>query len=138
MYIGYKTEIIIQVITGPRAGTERRCQFCTVDNHIAGRIVKEDIHIQLTGAAIAETPIQPKTAYPRSYSVSKYEDFRVEEGGRLGEVWGFRTNGYYTVYDPVTNPTGELVWGDKQWVLPAQLLLCQGLSVVNLSIRFRL
>ena len=50
-------------------------------------------------------------------TISKYEDFRVEEGGRLGEVWGFRTNGYYTVYDPVTNPTGELVWGDKQWVL---------------------
>ena len=48
-------------------------------------------------------------------TLSKYEDFRVEEGGRLGEVWGYKTNGYYTVYDPVTNPTGDLVWKGSAW-----------------------
>ena len=50
-------------------------------------------------------------------TISKYEDFRVEEGGRLGEVWGFKTNGYYTVYDPVSNPNGDLIWGDGEWTL---------------------
>ena len=51
-------------------------------------------------------------------TLSRYEDFRVEEGGRLGEVWGYKTNGYFTVYDPLTNPNGELVWGgDGEWVL---------------------
>lgn len=43
-------------------------------------------------------------------TISKYEDYRVEEGGRLGEIWGYKCNGYYTVYDPVSNPNGELVW----------------------------
>ncbi len=33
-------------------------------------------------------------------TISKYEDFRVEQGGRLGELWGYKMNGYYTVYDP--------------------------------------
>ena len=50
-------------------------------------------------------------------TMAKYEDFRVEKGGRLGEVWGYKTNGHYTVYDPVTNPTGELVWGGSEWAL---------------------
>lgn len=50
-------------------------------------------------------------------TLSQYEDFRVEEGGRMGEVWGYRQDGFFTVYDPVTNPTGELVWGDGQWAL---------------------
>lgn len=50
-------------------------------------------------------------------TLSQYEDFRVEEGGRMGEIWGYRTDGYFTVFDPVTNPTGELVWGDGQWAL---------------------
>lgn len=52
-------------------------------------------------------------------TISKYEDFRVVEGGSLGEVWGYRTNGYFTVYDPVSNPAGELVWNtkDKKWGL---------------------
>lgn len=37
-------------------------------------------------------------------TIAKYEDYRVEEGGRLGEIWGYKTNGFYTAYDPVTNP----------------------------------
>ena len=44
-------------------------------------------------------------------TIAKYEDFRVEEGGKLGEVWGFKTNGHFTVFDEVNNPNGELVWG---------------------------
>jgi len=40
-------------------------------------------------------------------TISKYEDFKIEEGGRLGEVWGYKLNGYYTPF-VVTNPeTGE-------------------------------
>ncbi len=47
-----------------------------------------------------------------------YNDFRVEEGGSLGEVWGYKTNGFYTVYDATTNPDGELVLGtDGKWKL---------------------
>lgn len=50
-------------------------------------------------------------------NISKYEVFRVEEGGRLGEIWGYRANGFYTVYDPKTNPNGDLVWKGGNWVL---------------------
>ncbi len=52
-------------------------------------------------------------------TIAKYEDFRVEEGGRLGEVWGYKTDGFFTVYDPVSNPNGELVRnsGNTAWVL---------------------
>ena len=50
-------------------------------------------------------------------TIAKYEDFRVEEGGRLGEVWGFKTNGFYTAYDAVNNPNGELVFSGGNWYL---------------------
>lgn len=50
-------------------------------------------------------------------TLSKYEDFKVEEGGRLGEIWGFRSNGYFTIYDEVKNPNGELVWNSGTWKL---------------------
>lgn len=50
-------------------------------------------------------------------TIAKYEDFKVEEGGRLGEVWGYRTNGFFTVYDPSKNPNGELVWNNGKWQL---------------------
>lgn len=50
-------------------------------------------------------------------TISKYEDYRVEEGGRLGEIWGFKTNGYFTAYDPETNPNGELILKGTTWVL---------------------
>ena len=54
-------------------------------------------------------------------TLAKYEDFRVEEGGRLGEVWGFKTNGYFTAYDAVNNPSGELVWKNGNWALREDL-----------------
>lgn len=50
-------------------------------------------------------------------NIAKYEDFRVEEGGRLGEIWGYKTNGFFTAYDPVTNPGGELILNGTTWVL---------------------
>jgi TonB-linked SusC/RagA family outer membrane protein len=47
-----------------------------------------------------------------------YNDFRVEEGGSLGEVWGYKVDGFYTVYDASTNPNGELILGsDGKWKL---------------------
>ena len=49
-------------------------------------------------------------------TISKYEDFRVEAGGRLGEIWGFKQNGYYTVYDPATGQ-GDLAYDGSKWVL---------------------
>ena len=49
--------------------------------------------------------------------LSKYEDYRVEEGGSLGEIWGYKTAGYYTAYDAETNPDGELVLSGTTWVL---------------------
>ncbi|MGM9699611.1 MAG: SusC/RagA family TonB-linked outer membrane protein [Prevotella sp.] len=50
-------------------------------------------------------------------TISKYEDFRIEEGGRLGELWGYKTNGFFTVYDPVSNPDGQLVLSGTTWKL---------------------
>ncbi len=50
-------------------------------------------------------------------TISKYEDFRIEQGGRLGELWGYKSNGYYTVYDPTTGK-GDLVLGTNgKWSL---------------------
>lgn len=47
-----------------------------------------------------------------------YDDFRVAEGGSLGEIWGYKNNGFYTVYDAKSNPNGELVLGnDGKWSL---------------------
>lgn len=43
--------------------------------------------------------------------------YRVAEGSSLGEVWGYKTNGFYTVYDAETNPTGELVLNGTKWEL---------------------
>ena len=49
--------------------------------------------------------------------VNTGNNFRVVEGGSLGEVWGYRMNGYYTAYDAEKNPNGELVWNGKAWAL---------------------
>ena len=50
-------------------------------------------------------------------TIAEYEDFKIEEGGRLGELWGFKTNGFFTVYDPVSNPDGQLVLEGTTWKL---------------------
>ena len=48
-------------------------------------------------------------------TIAKYEDFKIEEGGRVGEIWGYKTNGFYTVYDATKNPNGELIWSGGAW-----------------------
>ena len=50
-------------------------------------------------------------------TLSKYEDFRVEAGGRLGEIWGYKYVGFYTPYDAELNPNGELVLEGTTWKL---------------------
>ena len=47
---------------------------------------------------------------------ANYETFRIETGGRVGEIWGYKTNGFYTVYDPATG-TGDLVLNGTRWEL---------------------
>ena len=46
----------------------------------------------------------------------EYNDYYITEGGALGEVWGYKMNGYYTVYDPATGQ-GDLVLQGTKWVL---------------------
>lgn len=50
------------------------------------------------------------------------QNFRVVEGGSLGEVWGYRLRGFYTAYDAEKNPNGELVWTGSKWALREGLL----------------
>ena len=50
-------------------------------------------------------------------NTSTGQNFRIEEGGRLGELWGYKYNGYYTIYDVNTNPNGDLVFNGSNWVL---------------------
>ena len=50
-------------------------------------------------------------------TIARYEDYRVEAGGSLGEIWGYKTNGFYTVYDPVSNPNGELILSGTSWTV---------------------
>ena len=50
-------------------------------------------------------------------NTSTGQNFLIEEGGRLGELWGYKYNGYYTIYDVNTNPNGDLVFNGSNWVL---------------------
>lgn len=50
-------------------------------------------------------------------TLTKGENFQIVEGGRLGEVYGYRLQGFYTAYDAVNNPNGELVWNGSKWAL---------------------
>ncbi|NDV66130.1 TonB-dependent receptor [Bacteroides sp. 224] len=50
-------------------------------------------------------------------TLSKYDDFKVEKGSPLGEVWGYKTDGFFTAYDEVSNPKGELVLEGTTWKL---------------------
>lgn len=43
-------------------------------------------------------------------------DYRIEEGGRLGEVWGYKSNGFYTVYDAQSGK-GDLILNGGKWTL---------------------
>ena len=50
-------------------------------------------------------------------TIAKYEDFRVEEGGRLGELWGYKSNGFYTVYDAATGQGDLILKESGTWAL---------------------
>lgn len=50
-------------------------------------------------------------------SVNSMGDYHVTTGSSLGEIWGYKTNGFYTVYDANLNPNGELVLSGTKWVL---------------------
>jgi TonB-linked SusC/RagA family outer membrane protein len=47
--------------------------------------------------------------------ISEYDDYRVVEGGRLGEIWGYKTNGYYTCWTP-ENKSGDIRYDGSKWV----------------------
>lgn len=46
-------------------------------------------------------------------------DFLLEEGGRLGELWGYKQQGFYTVFDPATG-TGDLILDGQIWRLATE------------------
>ena len=50
-------------------------------------------------------------------TLEQYEDFRVEVGGRLGELWGYKTNGYYTAYNPATGEGDLVLSANGTWSL---------------------
>lgn len=41
--------------------------------------------------------------------------WKIEEGGRLGEVYGYRTNGFYSVYNPTTGQGDLILNQDGTW-----------------------
>lgn len=43
-------------------------------------------------------------------------DFLLQEGGSLGELWGYKSQGFYTVFDPATGQ-GDLVLDGTTWRL---------------------
>ena len=55
-----------------------------------------------------------RSAWGGGTAYADQDDFRVEAGGRLGEIWGYKYKGYYTVYDPATG-TGDLVLNGTNW-----------------------
>ncbi len=44
-------------------------------------------------------------------------DFYLAEGRSLGDVYGYKVIGYYSVYDAETNPTGQLILNGTTWEL---------------------
>ena len=44
-------------------------------------------------------------------------DFLLEEGGRLGELWGYKSNGFYTVFDPATGKGDLVLNSNNTWRL---------------------
>ena len=47
-------------------------------------------------------------------TISKYEDYRIEAGGRLGELWGYKTTGYRQAFTPEHG--GDLMLKGTNWV----------------------
>ena len=44
-------------------------------------------------------------------TIAEYNDFYVTEGGRLGEIWGFQHNGFYTADELILGADGK--WNTK-------------------------
>ncbi len=49
-------------------------------------------------------------------TMANNDNFYIEEGGRLGEIWGYKMTGFYTVYDEATG-TGDLRYNGRAWEL---------------------
>lgn len=47
--------------------------------------------------------------------LAQYEDYSVVEGGKLGELWGYKMNGYYTCWTQ-NNPDGDLYFNNGKWL----------------------
>ena len=45
------------------------------------------------------------------------EDYYLAEGSSLGDVYGYKVIGFYTVYDAETNPDGDLILDGTTWKL---------------------
>ena len=65
--------------------------------------------------------LNPKASGWQTYSfggttLSDSNVWRIEEGGALGEVYGYRTNGFYTIYDAATG-TGDLIFQNGKWIM---------------------
>jgi TonB-linked SusC/RagA family outer membrane protein len=70
-------------------------------------------------------------------ALSDQNVWKIEEGGSLGEVYGYKTAGFYTVYDPTTGQ-GDLIMQNGKWQLAdgSNPNLPQGFAVVPGGIKF--
>lgn len=110
----------------------------TVQYQNFGKTSNKGVELALNAALIAKKNFNLNFNFNVSYNKSKIDqlagngiwdtnytlpntstgqNFRIEEGGRLGELWGYKYNGYYTIYDENTNPNGDLVFNGSNWVL---------------------
>ncbi len=73
--------------------------------------------------------LQPYTNM--GWGLSDVNVWDIHEGGSLGEVYGYRTNGYYTVYNAETG-MGDLILQNGKWIMAdgSNPTLLQGMSLV--------
>lgn len=50
------------------------------------------------------------------YQLSDQDVWSIKEGGALGEVWGYKYAGFYTVYDATTGK-GDLILQNGKWIM---------------------
>ena len=64
-------------------------------------------------------------------ALSDQNVWKIEEGGALGEVYGYKNAGFYTIYDPATGQ-GDLIMQNGQWKMAdgSTPKLPQGFSLV--------
>ena len=68
---------------------------------------------------------------------SDAEIWKIEEGGRLGEIYGYQTAGFYTVYNQETGQ-GDLILQNGQWMMHdgSTIELPAGYSLVPGGVKF--